>query len=335
MLHRPYKPLKYWNHSLIFFAVLLYALGGFKTTAMAVGRSQTISLENPTKDASVQLAQNQPNLCRQVNSEKGLAVRSRPDPSSERIGGLDQSQQVVLAAGERRIPGPDGRLWVEIVSPINGYVALGFPNSEINLIGCQETVANQPQNSASDSGVVNLCRRISGEVSAAGLAVHMEASSNSPSLGALPPGGRVMLVPNYQLIPEKEVSLILWVEIAAPIAGFITADNLIMCDDVGQIPANTQISGAATPVATNSTATEKNPALCRRVERRVAPNGLAIRANAASSATYLGGVEAGGDVYLVPNYREIPDPNDANRKWLQITAPIPGFISAGNLVMCR
>jgi len=97
----------------------------------------------------------------------------------------------------------------------------------------------------------------------------------------------------------------------------------------------TQTSGAETPVATNSTATEKNPALCRRVERRVAPNGLAIRANAASSATYLGGVEPGGDVYLAPNYQEIPDPNDANRKWLQITAPIPGFISAGNLVMCR
>ncbi len=320
------KHLNHWSQWLIFFTFMAASCGGLKTPATPLAGA--LEADEIVAEASA-------NLCRQVNSEKGLAVRARPDPSSEQIGGLDQNQQVILAAGARRIPGPDGRLWVEIVSPINGYVAVGFPNSEINLIGCQETVANQPQNSASESGVVNLCRRISGEVSAAGLAVHKEASRNSPSLGALPPGGRVMLVPNYQLIADKEVSPLLWVEIAAPIAGFIPADNLIMCDDMGQIPANTQASGAGTPVANNSTATEKNPALCRRVEPRVAPNGLAIRANASSSATYLGGVEPGGDVYLVPNYQEIPDPNDANRKWLQITAPIPGFISAGNLVMCR
>ena len=209
------KHLNYWSQWLIFFTFMVSSFGGLKTPATPLAGA--LEGDSIVAEASA-------NLCRKVNSEKGLAVRSRPDPSSEQIGGLEQNQQVILAAGERRIPGPDGRLWVEIVSPINGYVAVGFPNSEINLIGCQETVANQPQNSATESGVVNLCRRVSGEVSAAGLAVHTEASSNSPSLGALPPGGRVMLVPNYQLIADKEVSLILWVEIAAPIAGFITAN---------------------------------------------------------------------------------------------------------------
>ncbi|MBD2547067.1 MULTISPECIES: SH3 domain-containing protein [Planktothricoides] len=328
------KHLNHWSQWLIFFTFMASSFGGLKTPATPL---------EGALEGDLIVAQASANLCRKVNSEKGLAVRSRPDPNSEQIGGLESNQQVTLAEGARKIPGPDGRLWVEIVSPINGYVAVGYPNSEVNLIDCQETSqetsVNQPQNSPDREAMVNLCRQVSGELAPEGLAIHAEASKGSTYRGGLPPGGRVMLVPNYQLIADQNGENRNWVQIAAPIAGFVAAANLIPCDDVGQIPENPQISTTETPAATNtttnSTSTEKNPELCRRVEKRVAPNGLAIRANASSSAAYLGGVEPGGDVYLVPNYQEIPDPNDANRKWLQITAPIPGFISAGNLVMCR
>ena len=60
-----------------------------------------------------------------------------------------------------------------------------------------------------------------------------------------------------------------------------------------------------------------------------------FRADASTSAAYLGGVEPGEDVYLVPNYQPVSDRNDPSRSWYQITAPIPGFISAGNIIMCR
>lgn len=329
----------YWSKWLFLITFIAASFGGLKTPATP--------LDGVGEKVELTVAQASANLCRKVNTAKGLAVRSRPDTNATRIGGVDNNQQVTLAAGGRTILSPDGRLWVEIVSPINGYVALGYPNSENNLIRCDRPVANSSENSGTNSSSeitkTSLCRRIVADVAPQGLAIHQQPSRVSPFAGALPPGGRVILVPNYQLIPDREGEPRNWVEIASPIAGFIAADKLMTCDDVGRIPENAPISATPTAATSNfttdststSTPTEKNPQLCRRVEPRVAPNGLAIRANASLSATYLGGVEAGGNVYLVPNYREIPDPNDSNRKWLQITAPIPGFIAAGNLVMCR
>lgn len=328
------RSLKSWNYSILFLPVLFSSLGVCNPSANPVNSRDFIVTQAPS------------NLCRQVNSEKGLAVRAQPDSNSSQIGGLDQNQQAILAQSDRKIIGSDGRLWVEIVSPINGYVALGYPNSEVNLINCQETAVNQPENPTAEIAMVNLCRRVAGEVGSEGLAIHADASKLSTSRGGLPPGGRVMLIPNYQLIADRNGEPRTWVQIMEPIAGFIPADSLLICDDVGRsLPENSEnsesseIRASATPAVTNtttnSTATEKNPELCRRVSGRVAPDGLAIRADASSSAAYLGGVEPGEDVYLLSNYQEIPDRNDPSRNWLQITAPIPGFISAGNLIMCR
>ncbi len=322
------KKAKTCSYFILFFTLLLYYFAGLKTLASTENRSRHI------------LAQRQTSLCRQVNTEKGLAVRAQADSNSSQIGGVDPNQQVILAQIDSKITGSDGRLWVEIVSPINGYVALGYPNNEINLINCTETLVNQPENPKSEITMVNLCRRVAGEVAPQGLAIHADASRLSTYRGGLPSGGRVMLVPNYELIADGDGEPRNWVQIMKPIAGFIAADTLMMCDDVGRsLPANTPISATATPGVTNATAnaaqTIQNPELCRRVAGRVAPDGLAIRADASSSAAYLGGVEPGEDVYLVPNYQPIGDRNDPSRSWLQITAPIPGFISAGNLIMCR
>lgn len=297
------------------------------------------SLANNLDRQNIILAQSSTNLCRQVNVERGLAVRARPDANSAQIGGLDPNQQVILASDSRKITGADDRLWVEIVSPINGYVALGYPNNEVNLINCGETIGNQPENSQTEITMVNLCRQVAGNVAPEGLGIYTDASKLSAYRGALPPGGRVMLVPNYQPIADRNGEPNNWVQIMQPIAGFIPANSLMMCDDVGRsVNANTPISTGNTTVTNttvNSPSTILNPELCRRVEGRVAPDGLAIRADAATDAAYLGGVEPGDDVYLVPNYQEIRDRNDSSRSWLQITAPIPGFISAGNLIMCR
>lgn len=106
------KHLNHWSQWLIFFTFMASSFGGLKTPATPL---------EGALEGDLIVAQASANLCRKVNSEKGLAVRSRPDPNSEQIGGLESNQQVTLAEGARKIPGPDGRLWVEIVSPINGY----------------------------------------------------------------------------------------------------------------------------------------------------------------------------------------------------------------------
>lgn len=341
------KPPKKSNYLVILITLLFSSYSGWKISANP--RSA-----NPMNQTSnVLVAQASQSLCRQVNTEQGLAVRAQPNPNSSQIGGVEANQQVFLTETANKITGPAGRLWVEIVSPINGYVAAGYPNSETNLIDCQETAVNLPENmtneiATNEIAMVNLCRRVGGEIASEGLGIYSDASRLSAYRGGLPPGGRVMLAPNYQLIPDKNGYPVNWVQIMEPTPGFITAEPLLMCDDVGRsLPANTPISSSSTPAATNPTANstanstasqlnpQLNPQLCRRVEGRVAPNGLAIRADASSSSAYLGGVEAGGDVYLVANYQEIPDRNNPSRKWLEITAPTPGFISAGNLIMCQ
>ncbi|MBE9187770.1 SH3 domain-containing protein, partial [Microcoleus sp. LEGE 07076] len=71
------------------------------------------------------------------------------------------------------------------------------------------------------------------------------------------------------------------------------------------------------------------------VEPRVAPRGLAIRAEPSKTAVIKGGVAANGQVTLVPNFQLVKDKNGENRNWVEISAPVPGFISAGNLIMCK
>ena len=175
---------------ILFLTLFFYSFAGLKTLASTEPRNRNLLAQRPI------------NLCRQVNVEKGLAVRSQPNSNSTQIGGLEPNQQVTLAQGGNKITGLDDRLWVEIVSPINGYVALGYLNNEINLINCNETVVNQPDNLTSEIAMVNLCRRVAGGVAPQGVAIHTDASRLSTYRGGLPPGGRVMLVPNYQLIAD-------------------------------------------------------------------------------------------------------------------------------------
>ncbi|NJK68204.1 MAG: hypothetical protein HC941_18210 [Microcoleus sp. SU_5_3] len=67
----------------------------------------------------------------------------------------------------------------------------------------------------------------------------------------------------------------------------------------------------------------------------MAPKGLAIRADASKTSAVKGGVPANGKVTLVPNFQLIKDKNGEDRNWVEISEPVPGFISAGNLIMCK
>ncbi len=66
-----------------------------------------------------------------------------------------------------------------------------------------------------------------------------------------------------------------------------------------------------------------------------APRGLAVRADASRLSEYRGKVPVDSQLTLVDNYQLIRDKNGEKRKWVKISSPLRGFVSAGNLVECR
>lgn len=223
--------MSYWSKPITVLR-LLAIVGSWQVGAIAIAAppftpdATPIALEN----SSDLIAQSTENLCRVVSVREGLAIREKPDPNSARVGGLAFNNQVTLASadtGVLGVPGPDGRFWVEITSPVRGFIAKGYPNSESNLLRCSGTASGTPQPVPPATG--NLCREIERRVAPRGIAVRADASRLSAYRGGVSAGGRVTLVPNYRLVLDKSGENRNWVEIASPVRGFISAGNLIMC----------------------------------------------------------------------------------------------------------
>ncbi len=206
-----------------------------------------------------QISEETASLCRQVNDAAGLTVNKRPTPNSPKVGTVDPNQQVTLIEGYRNIRGPAGRTWVEITSPISGFVSRGFPGNETNLIECSEVAEES-----------------SGEVSSQEETPGESSGQNTP------------------------------------------IDNL---------PTQTS--------PTSESTSEIDESLCREIDSKKAPRGLAVRADASRRSEYRGKVPVDGQLTLVENYRLIPDKNGEKRKWVKISSPLRGFVSAGNLVECE
>ncbi|HEY9301380.1 MAG TPA: SH3 domain-containing protein, partial [Phormidium sp.] len=112
------KTVAHWGKPVALLSVLLLGVGSLNAPASAVSKTAPSNLTQDADPSSLQLAQATQNLCRRVNVRQGLAVRERPDPNARQTGGVGFNTQVTLAEGARSIPGPDGRLWVEITSPV-------------------------------------------------------------------------------------------------------------------------------------------------------------------------------------------------------------------------
>lgn len=197
-----------------------------------------------------------------------------------------------------------------------------------------EIIAQKPEQVISQN-MTSLCRRV---YDRNGLVVHVRPTPNSPEIGRVEYNSQVTLTPNYQGIRGPEGGT--WLEIAFPIKGFISnglpnnPSNLVLCPNFGQsLPSenprpNQRPNQRPNPINPNNS-------LCRQVNRRGAPKGLAVRADASRSSAYRGKIPAGGRVILVDDYRLVPDKNREARQWLEITSPVWGFVSASNLVRCR
>jgi hypothetical protein len=101
-----------------------------------------------------------------------------------------------------------------------------------------------------------------------------------------------------------------WVAISAPVKGFVQAKDLKLC------------SGTPTPP-------KPTKSLCRIVIYKE-PEGLAIRSQPAKGGTRVGGVKLGDRVTLKSDPPAYKEDNDG-RAWVEITAPVAGWVSFGYL----
>ncbi|MGL6281470.1 MAG: SH3 domain-containing protein [Microcoleaceae cyanobacterium] len=195
---------------------------------------QRASAQLVPQETKLNITQNFPPLCQKVNVVNGLAVHLRPTSISPIVGNISYQQQVNLVPNHRNIRGPEGSTWVEINTPLKGFVSRGFPYNETNLINCDGSGTvyppmpnpNNPNNNPPNS---NLCRQINRQTAPRGLVVRSAPSRSSTRLGAVSVGDQVYLAPSQQIYSDRNGENRQWIEITAPIPGYVAVDNLIRC----------------------------------------------------------------------------------------------------------
>ncbi len=193
--------------------------------------------------------------------------------------------------------------------------------------------------SVTSQATPNLCRRVN---SKDGLVVRSQANSTASVVGGVAMNTQITLVNNQTL---KSADGRLWVEISAPMKGFISSGypnnefNLVPCSgsEPEKKPDNKSEKKPDNKPEKKPEANQPKPttSLCRQIEGRVAPNGIIIRADASTKSAVRGGVIAGEKVTLVKDYKLIKDKDGDKRDWIEITAPIGGFITTNSLIMCK
>lgn len=211
------------------------ALGTVQISAIAQGATATSNLSQDAPSSASQIAQATASLCRKVTAPQGLVVREKPSLTSRQVGSAPLNSQITLVEAANALQASDGRLWVEISAPVKGYISNGYANNESNLGICSGTANNPPQTpptgneTATGTTATNLCRQVEPRVAPRGLAVRADASAASAYRGGVPANSKVTLVQNYKLVLDKSGQSRNWVEISSPVAGFVSAQSLIMC----------------------------------------------------------------------------------------------------------
>lgn len=77
--------------------------------------------------------------CRRVQTpvKEGLAIRSQPTANAAWMGGVGNGDTVTVSTNPATIVTVDGRNWVEIESPVRGWVTNGKIGDKGNLILCK------------------------------------------------------------------------------------------------------------------------------------------------------------------------------------------------------
>lgn len=199
-------------------------LGLIVGTVVIGGQAAVFANSNTTPK---QLAQADSDLCRRVFEQRGLVVHERPTPNSPRVGGVAYRSEVQLKTDFEGIRGPGGRTWVEITEPVAGFISNGYPGGRSNLTLCSDTAL--PDRDPPPQPTASLCRRLDRKRTPKGLVVRAKPSRFSPQVGGVGVSQELYLVEDYQFIPDPDGEPRNWVEIEAPVAGFISGDALLPC----------------------------------------------------------------------------------------------------------
>ncbi|MBD1935068.1 MULTISPECIES: SH3 domain-containing protein [Cyanophyceae] len=144
-------------------------------------------------------------------------------------------------------------------------------------------------------GLVGQCRAVNQRIF-----VYAQRSTTSQTIRTLAPNETVTLADNGSAG---------WIAINAPATGYVQAQYLKPCTGANNPP----------PVQPSS--------LCRVVTYR-GSEGLAIRSGPNKTGTRVGGIRLGDRVTLAKSPPDLTYDSD-RRAWVQITAPVAGWISYG------
>jgi hypothetical protein len=73
--------------------------------------------------------------CRLVTQVKGLVIRNSAG-GAEVLGGVSQNDKITLASPMESKDTADGRTWIKISKPMDGWVSEGFKNAGKNVSAC-------------------------------------------------------------------------------------------------------------------------------------------------------------------------------------------------------
>jgi hypothetical protein len=132
-------------------SVLLTSLkmGDKVTIAEASAKEDLIAVSTPTKgfvqtmnlkmcDGAKPAPAPKPNAsaCRLVTQVKGLAIRKEPMTTAEAVSGVGPNEKITLVMPAESKNTDDGRTWIKISKPAEGWVSEGFTNGSKNVTAC-------------------------------------------------------------------------------------------------------------------------------------------------------------------------------------------------------
>ncbi len=74
--------------------------------------------------------------CRLVTQVQGLAIRKGPMTTAEAVGGVGPNEKITLVMPAESKNTDDGRTWIKISKPAEGWVSEGFTNGSKNVTAC-------------------------------------------------------------------------------------------------------------------------------------------------------------------------------------------------------
>ncbi len=134
-------------------SVLLTSLkmGDKVTIAEAVAKEDLIAVSTPTKGfvqtMNLKMCDGvkptptpdpKPNAssCRLVTQALGLSIRKDPMSGGAPVGGVGQNEKITLVMPAESKNTDDGRTWIKISKPVEGWVSEGFTNGGKNVTAC-------------------------------------------------------------------------------------------------------------------------------------------------------------------------------------------------------